>query len=172
MYFYVFYQLFIALGVGFFDLSEAVSVDRGWAGIGQYTTLANPCQMLTVMGAIANGGSAPNPKLLMSDNSFSIQTKELKYMSSQTAQTIAGMLRKNVINQYGEWRFPGLEFCGKTGTAEVAQFRVSSLSVTTTFFSFWGYMVMPEASTDRGCLLSVMHSITLMAVSRPSPVVA
>ena len=97
-----------------------MSVDRGWAGIGQYTTLANPCQMLTVMGAIANGGSAPNPKLLLSDNSFSVQTKELKYMSSQTAQTIAGMLRKNVINQYGEWRFPGLEFCGKTGTAEVA----------------------------------------------------
>ena len=110
----------ISVTKSFFDLSEAVSVDRGWAGIGQYTTLANPCQMLTVMGAIANGGSAPNPKLLMSDNSFSIQTKELKYMSSQTAQTIAGMLRKNVINQYGEWRFPGLEFCGKTGTAEVA----------------------------------------------------
>ncbi|MBQ2775569.1 MAG: penicillin-binding protein [Clostridia bacterium] len=105
----------------FLDLSEAVSVDRGWAGIGQYTTLANPCQMMTVMGAIANGGSAATPKIIKEDNALSsIAVQKLEYMSSDTANTIAKMMRDNVLNQYGEWRFPELEFAGKTGTAEVA----------------------------------------------------
>ena len=48
----------ISVTKSYFTLKDAVSVDRGWAGIGQYQTLANPCQMLTMMGAIANGGSA------------------------------------------------------------------------------------------------------------------
>ena len=104
----------------FFDLDGAVSVDRGWAGIGQYTTLANPCQMMTVLGAIANGGSAPNPKLLVNDsNILGIPQKSLKYMDKSTADTMSHMLRVNVTDHYGEWKFPGLEFGGKTGTAEV-----------------------------------------------------
>ncbi len=105
----------------FFDLSGAVSVDRGWAGIGQYTTLANPCQMLTVMGAIANDGSAAAPRLIKDEDILpDFTTQKFEYMSSTTADAVASMMRTNVLNQYGEWRFPGLEMCGKTGTAEVA----------------------------------------------------
>ena len=52
----------ISVTKSYFTLKDAVSVDRGWAGIGQYQTLANPCQMLTMMGAIANGGSAPQER--------------------------------------------------------------------------------------------------------------
>lgn len=104
----------------YFDLTDAVSVDRGWAGIGQYTTLANPCQMMTVLGAIANGGSAPNPRLLKNDSKLlGITNQKLNYMDKQTADTISNMMRVNVQKHYGEWRFPGLEFGGKTGTAEV-----------------------------------------------------
>lgn len=104
----------------YFTLENAVSVDRGWAGIGQYETLANPCQMLTMMGAIANGGSAPTPKLIKSDSAFSsITSQSLNYIDEATANKIAGMLRTNVTDHYGEGRFPGLQLGGKTGTAQV-----------------------------------------------------
>lgn len=104
----------------YFTLENAVSVDRGWAGIGQYETLANPCQMLTMMGAIANGGSAPTPKILKSDSVFSsITSQSLNYIDEATANKIAAMLRTNVTDHYGESRFPGLELGGKTGTAQV-----------------------------------------------------
>ena len=29
------------------------------------------------------------------------------------------MLRSNVENYYGDWKFPGMKMCGKTGSAEV-----------------------------------------------------
>ena len=29
------------------------------------------------------------------------------------------LLRSDVKNYYGDWRFPDLQFCGKTGSAEV-----------------------------------------------------
>ena len=105
----------------YFTLKDAVSVDRGWAGIGQYQTLANPCQMLTMMGAIANGGSAPAPKLLKNNSSFgSLTAPTLKYLDSSVANTIKNMLRTNVTTHYGEGRFPGLQLGGKTGTAQVS----------------------------------------------------
>ena len=110
----------ISVTKSYFTLEDAVSVDRGWAGIGQYQTLANPCQMLTMMGAIANGGSTPNPKILKDDSAFSsITTSTLKYLDENVANTIKDMLRTNVTTHYGEGRFPGLQLGGKTGTAQV-----------------------------------------------------
>jgi hypothetical protein len=44
------------------------------------------------------------------------------------------------------------------------------LSSTFTFFSTWGYMLMPEASTERGSWVSIITPMSLMAVIRPSPV--
>ncbi len=37
----------------------------------------------------------------------------------ETALTIKKMLRYNVQSYYGDEKFPGLQMCGKTGTAEV-----------------------------------------------------
>ncbi len=47
-----------------FDVTGSTKLDLGWAGIGQYTTLVNPCQMLMLMGGIANGGKAMIPYLV------------------------------------------------------------------------------------------------------------
>ena len=47
-----------------FDVSNSNKLDLGWAGIGQYTTLVNPSQMLMFMGAIANGGKAMTPYIV------------------------------------------------------------------------------------------------------------
>ena len=106
-----------------FDLSKAAAIDRGWAGIGQYTTLVNPCQMLMLMGAIANNGEAMIPYVV--DESSEIVDTKSKFnknisINETTLKTIRKMLRSNVANYYGDSKFPGLEFCGKTGSAEVS----------------------------------------------------
>lgn len=48
----------IRLAKSSFNVTGASDLDVGWAGIGQYTTRINPCQMLTIAGAVANGGSS------------------------------------------------------------------------------------------------------------------
>lgn len=99
-----------------FDISNAYDVDRGWAGIGQYTTMVNPCHEITIMGAIANKtGYTPEPTLIKNN-----RTSNIGYMGSVSAKKLSSMLRSNVENYYKDSRFPNLEMCGKTGTAEVS----------------------------------------------------
>lgn len=110
-----------------FNVDNANSADLGWAGIGQYDTLANPYHMLTVMGAIANGGSGISPYLvdrIVSPSKTitqrgSLNAKTLITMNSGTADKLKALLRSDVVNFYGDSRFPNLQMCGKTGTAEI-----------------------------------------------------
>ncbi len=103
------------------DLSDAVEIDLGWASIGQYTTLANPLHMMMLAGSIANGGAAATP-YFVSDALSSVtgSIKSNTFLSQTTADTLRTMMRNNVINNYGDSKFPDMEFGGKTGTAEVA----------------------------------------------------
>ncbi len=117
----------VPVAAGSADLSKAVDIDIGWAGIGQYTIKVNPCMMLTLMGAVANEGTAVKPyyvKSITTPSGFSTykaskSTVDEIDLSSSTAQKLKELLRSNVVNYYGESSFPGLEMCGKTGTAEV-----------------------------------------------------
>lgn len=109
------------------NLTESTALDIGWAGIGQYTTLINPCQMLTIISAIANGGVATNPYLVSEITNpegevvFTEKTSNLgEYFDYSVAQSLDNILRSNVKNQYGDWYFPNLNMCGKTGTAEIS----------------------------------------------------
>lgn len=105
-----------------FDVSESTRLDLGWAGIGQYTTLVNPCQMLMLMGGIANGGKAIVPYLVESSSDmFDIKGKVNPGFDllPETANITKKLLRSNVEDYYGDDLFPGIEMCGKTGTAEV-----------------------------------------------------
>lgn len=105
-----------------FDVSQSTALDLGWAGIGQYTTLINPCQMLMLMGAIANDGIAMTP-YLVEESSEIVDVKNKQntavQLSAETADKVKKLMRSNVENYYGDSKFPGLEMCGKTGTAEV-----------------------------------------------------
>lgn len=111
-----------------FNISAANDLDLGWAGIGQYTTLANPMQMMVLMGAIANNGTPVQPYLLSEVKSPSGvtlrkgSTKTLnEFMSEPVAQTMNKLMRSNVANYYGDSRFPAnMKICAKTGTAQVA----------------------------------------------------
>lgn len=109
------------------SLSEAKELDIGWAGIGQYTTLVNPCHMLTVVSAVANGGTVVSPYLVSEIKNpegevvFFEKTSEIgEYFDFSVAQSLNNLLRSNVVNQYGDWYFPNMNMCGKTGTAEIS----------------------------------------------------
>ena len=109
-----------------FDVSSSTKLDLGWAGIGQYTTLVNPSQMLMFMGAIANGGKAMTP-YLVEESSEIVDVKSkvnsnIK-LSEETAGKVKKLLRSNVKNYYSDNKFLGLEMCGKTGSAEVSNGR-------------------------------------------------
>lgn len=108
------------------DLSSAETGDIAWASVGQYTTLVNPYHMLTVAGAVANSGTAVHPYAVASvttpegDIVEEYETESLQYISSDLANELEEMMRRNVEKNYGDWRFKGLDMCGKTGTAEVS----------------------------------------------------
>lgn len=109
-----------------FDVSNTAMVDLGWAGIGQYTTLANPYQMMTAMGCIANSGVAVEPYVVdyvETPKQFKKETQtqvcEEISLPADVADKLNAMLRSNVVNYYGDSKFPGLEMCGKTGTAQI-----------------------------------------------------
>lgn len=117
----------IRLAQSRFDVSGASQLDLGWAGVGQYTTLVNPCHMLMIVGAIANGGQAVMPYLverITTQDGAVVQEAETEtgaqMFSEATAARLQELLRSNVENYYGDRRFRGLEMCGKTGTAEVS----------------------------------------------------
>ncbi len=105
-----------------FDVSNSTRLDLGWAGIGQYTTLVNPLQMLLFMQAIANDGQAMNPVLVKDDTSLTGLISPVSSnisLAPEIASQVRELLRSNVKNYYGDGKFPGLQMCGKTGSAEV-----------------------------------------------------
>lgn len=111
---------------GHFDLSEANDASLAWSGIGQYTNLINPCQFMTFVGSIANGGRAAAPYVVDSvetpegDLIYQADRRMLdKTVSETTAGTLSEMMRRDVTDNYGDYHFGGLTVCAKSGTAEV-----------------------------------------------------
>ena len=98
----------------------------GWAGVGQDQDLVNPCAMMVCMGAIANGGKAAEPYLILkTKNALGIPS--LPHMARhtgqlfapETAERLTELLAGNVDKTYGHERFPNMDICAKSGTAEV-----------------------------------------------------
>ena len=88
--------------------------ELGWAGVGQSTDLVCPFAMLRYVSAIANDGVLLGPQLVR-DGSTGSAERPLK---AETAKALQRLMHYNVVNSYGEYRFPGLALCAKTGTAE------------------------------------------------------
>ena len=110
---------------GNYQASGAAEVDVGWSGAGQYNNLVNPCSFLTFVGAIANGGEGALPYVVENitvgnTTTYSANTVmgEMR-MSQETAEIVTEYMRNNVLSQYGDWYFPDVSVCAKTGTAEV-----------------------------------------------------
>lgn len=100
--------------------------ELGWSGVGQYTDLANPYQMMILMGAVANGGTPVMPyEIGKITTPFGLTLKTgaaqngERMLQTVTANRLKTYLRYDVTNSYGDGLFPGLAVCAKTGTAEV-----------------------------------------------------
>ena len=110
---------------GNFDLSEADDNGLAWAGIGQYTDLINPCQYMTYMGAIANGGKTARPYLVTSASCGGKETYSAKtsmtdsMLTADAARMLRTLMRENVTRIYDAVNLPDVEVCAKSGTAEV-----------------------------------------------------
>ena len=115
----------LTTAAGSFDLTDAANFEIAWAGCGQYNDLINPCQYMTFMGVLANGGEAALPYIMdrVEGGVFAGYEHGKKttgrVLERATTDTIAQMMRNNVVNIYGAWQFPDLEVCAKSGTAEV-----------------------------------------------------
>lgn len=100
----------------------------GWAGVGQDQDLVNPCALMVYMGAVANGGRAAEPYLILrTKNALGVPSlphisgKTGPLVSAGTAEKLADMMAANVERTYGAGRFPNMELCAKSGTAEVGE---------------------------------------------------
>ncbi len=116
----------IPTAASFYDVSKANDNELGWSGIGQYTDMVNPCHMVILMGAIANGGTPVIPYYVQSVTGafgFPFYRGHPSWGSELVDETLAGkleaLLRYNVTSDYGDDMFPGMNVCAKTGTAEV-----------------------------------------------------
>jgi len=117
----------LPLAISQFPSAGRGALELGWTGVGQHTTLANPCQMMMLMGAIANGGQGTAPRLVLSTTSPGGTTmpagraKTALRIDPAIASRLRAILRSDVTNTYDpSGRKTGdLQLCGKTGTAEV-----------------------------------------------------
>lgn len=109
-----------------YGVQSAQPNELGWSGVGQYTDLANPYQMMILMGAVANGGTPVMPYEIAQIRTpigtvlktGSARSGE-RMMQTVTANRLKDYMRYNVKSAYGDGMFPGLSVCAKTGTAEV-----------------------------------------------------
>lgn len=120
----------ITLSKSVYTLENALGDNQlGWSGIGQFEDLANPMHMAIMCGAIANGGTPVNPYLYKSDASVLqklgvTSAKESQQMLSQdTAMKVQDIMRATADYYYNArgLTMGGLNFCAKTGTAEVTE---------------------------------------------------
>lgn len=128
---------------GNFNLSGAPDFLVAWAGIGQGSgesnDLINPCQYMTLMGAIANGGQAAKPYLVSEvisgdSTAYSASTRMMeRVLDATTAEYLKEMMRNNVQTMYGAITLDK-KVCAKSGTAEVSA--DGSVGNTATFAGF------------------------------------
>lgn len=95
---------------------DTYDYNLGWAGIGQFEDQVNPLSMMVYMGAIAGGGEAAEPYLLKGR-----EEGTASLLDGGTAATLREMMRNNVVSNYGDGNYPGLELHAKSGTAEGAK---------------------------------------------------
>ncbi len=118
----------LPVAAGTFDFDGITDGELGWAGVGQHRDLVNPCALMVYMGAIAAGGRAAEPYLILrTENALGLPSlprihgRTGTLVSRDTAQKLTELMAANVEKTYGTRRFPNMELCAKSGTAEVGE---------------------------------------------------
>ena len=86
--------------------------------VGQGATMVTPMQLAYTIGGIVMGGKFHQPHLLMSDQ----PAPEVDFPIAESTVDFVTQAMWGVVNEGGTAaasRLPGIEFCGKTGTAQV-----------------------------------------------------
>ena len=81
--------------------------------------------MMVYAGAIANEGEAIQPTMIKSATFLRELTggKSLgRYLDKDTAAELRSMMKNNVVENYGEENFDGLDIYAKSGTAETGDY--------------------------------------------------
>ncbi len=119
----------IPLATSRYDAKKADENSLAWSGIGQYEDLANPMLMAMICSAVANNGTAASPYIVQDDgkllDKLGIAINQMQNTQMMSADTAARLheLMKGSAEGYS-WRgvsVAGLDFCAKTGTAEVGK---------------------------------------------------
>lgn len=117
----------ISTAEGNFQVENAEDVELAWGAIGQFTDQVNPARFMTFMGAIAGGGVGAEPyvisEIAIGDGTtyYAKTSQSDRLMSRATAKILGEYLQNNVNTVYGDWNFPGLTVCAKSGTGEVGE---------------------------------------------------
>ena len=113
---------------GTFQWGGITDGQLGWAGVGQGQDQINPCALMVYMGAIASGGRAAEPYLIKKTVSAlgipslpHVTAKTGSLLRGSTAEKLSDMMAANVEKTYGTKRFPNMDLCAKSGTAEVGE---------------------------------------------------
>jgi acetyl esterase/lipase len=110
---------------GNYNVEDTAPVTFAWSCIGQHSNLVNPARFMTFMGAIAGGGSAAEPYIMSRVESGKEVTYEAdshstgRLMPEKIADSVKAYMRKNTELVYGDWNFPGLKVCAKSGTSQL-----------------------------------------------------
>ena len=109
-----------------FDFSGGGNDQLAWSGIGQGKDQVNPLSMMVLAGAIGDGGRSAMPQIYWHTalhegvkTSLYIRHYTDQLLDSSTASVLSKYMRTDVLNNYGQDNFPGLEICAKSGTAQV-----------------------------------------------------
>ena len=115
---------------GFKTAKGDVDLDRvslsalAWSGVGQHNNQINPCQYMTFMGAIANGGTSAKPYVVsrircgQEETYRAATTYNDPMLEQNVADRLVQSMHTAVVNNYGEVNFAGLYAGAKSGTAE------------------------------------------------------
>lgn len=120
-----------------YNVTKADENDLGWSGVGQYTILETPMNMVIRTAAIANNGTPVMPYLVKSISQIFGAAKNpnrttlgSQMMSSETANKLCDMMDYTVETNYGKSLFPDVDVCAKTGTAETGSNNQSHAWIT------------------------------------------
>lgn len=110
---------------GSFELATVTEYQLGWAGVGLYHDLVNPCSMLIYLGSIAGDGRAALPTTLQKVTTASGKLlyehkteKTTQILSTETADKLRSYMKNNAAKMYDLSRFPTTEIAAKSGTIE------------------------------------------------------
>ncbi|MCL1888082.1 MAG: penicillin-binding transpeptidase domain-containing protein [Kiritimatiellaeota bacterium] len=93
--------------------------EQAQAGIGQGAMAVTPLHVAMWTGVVANNGVLWQPRLLATEVGRGVPSAPVRVASVSSAREVAGFMREAVARGTGRHAdVPGLDVCGKTGTAQ------------------------------------------------------